>query len=71
MEKENHKTLVYDSIKAQCKDLNISLSELCRHSDVNRNLLHNWSLKNPKTIDILNSLNEGLDNIRTEKGLNK
>lgn len=63
---KGEKGLVYDQIKKRCSTLGISISELCRKSNVDRQVLHNWKGKNPKTIDILLSLNESLNVLETK-----
>lgn len=67
MEEGTQKRLEYDRIKEEVDKLGISLSELCRQSDVQRNVLHRWKGDNPKTIDILHSLSATIDKLKEEQ----
>jgi transcriptional regulator with XRE-family HTH domain len=65
------KELIYDGILKECKELKISISELCRLSGVNRPLLNRWKNEDPKSIIILNKLNTSLQLEKQKQLINK
>jgi hypothetical protein len=61
--------MVYEDLKVCCDELGITLSDLCRETKVDRNLVQRWSKKNPKSIEIYFKLQEGLKEISKQKNL--
>lgn len=57
----------YENIVKKCEDLGISISELCRNANVNRSILARWKNQTPKSIEILNKLNNELKKIKDEQ----
>lgn len=55
----------YSSLKAECEEAGISLSQLCREADVDRSVIERWKNKDPKSIEILNSLREALERLKS------
>ena len=62
----NQNELFYNRIKRKCKDNAITMSELCRRSNVSRASLANWKNKNPNTINILYKLEAELEKLEPE-----
>jgi hypothetical protein len=58
---------VYELIENRCKNLGISISELCRQTKVNRQALQSWKDKNPASIERKILLEKKLDELETLK----
>jgi transcriptional regulator with XRE-family HTH domain len=60
----------FKNITERCKDLKISLSELCRRSEVSRQAIEYWKKSEPQTLQIyfriMNALKE-LENEQSNK----
>lgn len=56
----------YSSLKSECDSLGISISQLCREADVDRSVVERWKSKDPKSIEILNSLKGALERIKNQ-----
>lgn len=54
----------YNQIKAQCDELGISVSELCREAAVDRTLMDRWRKKDPTSLETLKKINDALTDIR-------
>lgn len=46
----------YKYIEDKCRDLNISISQLCRTANVDRQFMSHFKVKEPKTIQSLKSI---------------
>lgn len=66
-EKETQST--YDKLCARAKKAGTSISELCRRANVDRSTPQRWKDNEPKTLQILNSLEAELDLIEQENNL--
>lgn len=56
-----------DVLKEECDKLDISLIELFREAKLPNNIIQHWSVKDPKSIQILDKLTETLEVIRQRK----
>ena len=56
----------YLRIKERADKLGISISELARESNTDRQVFNNWRLKDPKSIEQLNRINSTLDRLEAE-----
>lgn len=55
---------IVEQLKQECKDAGTNLSEVCRSQGVDRSILERWKLKEPRSLQILNSIRDGIEKIR-------
>lgn len=67
----NPSQTVYDNIKSRCKELDISLSDLCRVGGIPRERLQYWVKKNPNTVQTLVDVEKAFAKVVELKNKNK
>ena len=58
---------VYKNIQEECRELGITVADLCNSSDVNRSHVQYWKTGNPSTIDNLVKLQMEIDKLKAER----
>lgn len=59
-------TLIFTELEAAAKAAGSNLSEVCRVANVDRSVLERWKAKNPKSLDIVNSLRAAIEKIKEQ-----
>lgn len=57
---------LYASLKAECEQAGLQLGTVCREAGVDRSLMERWKKKDPKTIEVLNSLREAIERLKSK-----
>lgn len=57
---------LYSSLKAECDAAGIPLGTVCREAGIDRSLMERWKKKDPKTIEVLNSLRDALERLKSK-----
>lgn len=57
---------LYASIKSECDAAGIPLSILCREAGIDRSIIERWKKKDPKTIQIVNSLRDAMERLKSK-----
>lgn len=60
----NEETTTYVHIENTCREHGISVSELCRRANIDRQLMNSWKQGDPKSIKQLKSINVELEKLK-------
>ena len=58
---------IVDQLKQECKAAGTNLSEVCRLKNIDRSILERWKLKEPRSLQILNAIRDGIKQITLQK----
>jgi hypothetical protein len=58
---------IVEQLKQECQAAGTNLSAVCKLKKIDRSILERWKLKEPRSLQILNSIRNGIKEIKMQK----